>query len=136
MAERILTLNVSPADQKLIADALDEHDFDEWYVALLHGALDEHQGKVKDAISSASAAYQFHPSPPRGVDVETSQDEGDDDEEEDDEESGDDQEGAQEDDGDATSEDEAAAGGRQDDAGAEDDSSDGDEEDDTRNDYY
>lgn len=67
MTHQIMTLNVSSTDQRKLADALEEHDFDDWYIALLYGALDENQGKVNESIESADAAYEMNPEPPRGA---------------------------------------------------------------------
>jgi hypothetical protein len=51
----------SAADVGLICDALQAHQWSDWYEALLYAALDETQGNVPHAVAMANAAPQEKP---------------------------------------------------------------------------
>jgi hypothetical protein len=48
-------------DSVLLADALEEHDYSDWYSAILHTALEETKGEVRKAIEVANAVYKENP---------------------------------------------------------------------------
>lgn len=48
---------------KILTDALKVHDYDDWYVALLHSALEE-TGDPARAVEVADAAFAQQPSDP------------------------------------------------------------------------
>jgi SPP1 gp7 family putative phage head morphogenesis protein len=55
------TCNLSQSDIETIEDALSAHDYSDWYVALLHCALDHAPKDVHEAITLANAAHEDQP---------------------------------------------------------------------------
>ena len=63
-AEEAWETVVTDDQAEMLADALEAHDFDDWYFALLTASLEELDGDVAAAIEAAAEAYRNNPKAP------------------------------------------------------------------------
>lgn len=63
LSGRFATNMLTETENQTIADALHEHEYSDWYMALLAGALDGVQN-VEEAVEVANEAFEKHPTDP------------------------------------------------------------------------